>query len=136
MKAALLLILSLLTASPALAQTQALPDPRLIALEAALNRVQLEQQSVYQQFLMAQELRRNELQEQSMPVVTQSYPIGRDNLRPIDYDENVRLQKERAERLQRYDRDIAKAYARHQELGQQKKALLDQIMELSQQPRR
>lgn len=136
MKAALLLILSLLTASPALAQTQALPDPRLTALEAALNRVQLEQQSVYQQFLMAQELRRNELQEQSTPVVTQSYPIGRDNLRPIDYDENVRLQKERAERLQRYDRDIAKAYARHQELGQQKKALLDQIMELSQQPRR
>jgi hypothetical protein len=132
MKYALLLIISLLATGPALAQS----DARLVALEAALNRVQLEQQSVYQQFLMAQELRRNELQEQSMPVVTQSYSMGTDNSRPIDYDENVRRQKERAERLQRYDRDITKAYARHQELGVQKKALLDQIMELSQQAKR
>lgn len=128
--AALILALS----APGVALAQA--DPRLATLEAALNRVQLEQQSVYQQFLMAQELRRNELQESSSPVVTQSYPMGRDNSRPVDYDESVRLQRERQERLQRYDRDIARAYARHQELGVQKKALLDQIMELSQPARR
>lgn len=132
MKHALLLILALLTTIPALAQ----PNPRLTALETVLNRVQLEQQSVYQQFLMAQELRRNEMQEQSAPMVTQSYPMGMERSSLVNYDENLRLQKERGERLRRYDSDIARAYARHQELGEQKKALLDQIMELSQQPKR
>ncbi|HEX5803270.1 MAG TPA: hypothetical protein VFY24_09605 [Azospira sp.] len=132
MKHALLLILALLTPIPALAQ----PDPRLTMLETVLNRVQLEQQAVYQQFLMAQELRRNEMQQQATPMVPQRYPMGMESSSLINYDENVRQQKERSERLHRYDSDIARAYSRHQELGEQKKALLDQIMELAQQPKR
>ena len=130
----LLLILLLGMSSAAFAQ----PDPRLASLEAALNRVQLEQQSVYQQFLMAQELRRNELQEQQQaPSSVRGYSVmGMEANRPLDYDENLRLQRERQERLLRYERDIHQAYSRYLELGQQKKGLLDQIMELAQPARR
>ena len=38
-------------------------DPRITQLEMALNHVSQEQQSVYQQFQMLQELRRNEMQD-------------------------------------------------------------------------
>ena len=38
-------------------------DPRIAQLEMALNHVSQEQQSVYQQFQMLQELRRNETQD-------------------------------------------------------------------------
>ena len=70
---ALILLSSSLTAS-ALAQTALgpypktpypAPDPRVAQLETALNQVQQEQQALYQQFQMAQELRRNEIQESS-----------------------------------------------------------------------
>lgn len=128
----LLLILLLLCASVARAE----PDPRLAALEAAYNRVQQEQQAMYQQFQMTQELRRNELQEVS-PNLMRNYSMTQaDNTQPIDYDENVRQQRARQERLQRYEREINQAYARFVELGNQKRLLLDQIIELSQPPRR
>lgn len=129
MKAALLSVLATIALlAPAAGQAQ--PDPRLAALEAAFNRVQAEQQSVYQQFQMAQELRRNELREPN-PNDSRNYSMGADAPRPVDYDANQKLLRERQERLQRYERDINQSYARYQELGVQKKALLDQIIELS-----
>lgn len=107
------------------------PVPRLVQLEAAVNQVQQEQQSLYQQFLMTQELRRNALQDIA-PTITQGYSVkGTGSANSLDYDENVRLQRERLERLQRYDRDLEQAYSRFLELGNQKKALLDQMMELT-----
>ena len=38
------------------------PDPRIVQLEITLNNINQEQQAVYQQFQMVQELRRNEMQ--------------------------------------------------------------------------
>lgn len=131
---AVLLILLLLGGGWALADA----DPRIAQLETAYNRLHQEQMTVYQQFQMTQELRRNELQEPS-PGVTRSYSTTDvDNTRSIDYDANVRLQQARQERLQRYDREISQAYARYLELGNQKKALLDRItaLELAQPARR
>jgi hypothetical protein len=61
-----LLVLSSGLAGLVLAQTApSLPkqDPRIAQLEMALNQVQQEQQAVYQQFQMTQELRRNDIQE-------------------------------------------------------------------------
>jgi hypothetical protein len=101
------------------------PDTRLLQLEAAVNQLHQEQQSLYQQFLMTQELRRNAFQDIAPT-------LGLDGTRSLSYDENVRLQRERLELLERYDRDLSQAYSRFLELGEQKKALLDQIMELSQ----
>ena len=107
-------------------------DPQVQRLEAAINQLQQEQQSVYQQFLMSQELRRNELQNNRSSLAGGYSTMGPDSSRAIDYDENLRLQREQQDRLQRYDRDVSQAYSRFLELGAQKKALLDQLMELSQ----
>ena len=50
---------------------------------------------------------------------------------PQSYDENVRSQRERQERIQQYTRDINRLYSRYNELGEQKRVLMDQLMELT-----
>ena len=52
---------------------------------------------------------------------------------PTNYDDNIRLQRERTERIQQYTRDLNQLYARYAELGNQKRALLDQLTDLAQQ---
>lgn len=118
------------------------PDPEVARLETVLNHVNQEQQAVYQQFEMTQELRRNEIQESypqtiraPAPIVQGSYVAGglKDNP-PPSYDDNVRLLRERQERIQQYTEDLNRLYARYAELGEQKKVLLDQLMELAKAP--
>ena len=135
-------------AGSALAQTASNPysktpppvaNPRVAQLEMALNQVQQEQQAVYQQFQMTQELRRNEIQE-NYPQAIQTpnsmmqapYAMGglKDNP-PQSYDDNVRIQRERQERIEQYTRDLNRFYSRYAELGEQKRVLLDQLMELT-----
>lgn len=123
-------------AGSTLAQTAASvtpqPDPRIAQLEMALNKVQQEQQSVYQQFQMTLELRRYEIQEGN-PVVLQG-PTGMGGMRdspPINYDDMIRVQQERKERIQQYTRDINNLYSRYTELGERRRALMDQLMELA-----
>ena len=127
-----LVLLLLLAGGRVLAEPVA--DPRLAALQMAFDRVQMEQQATYQQFLMAQEMRRNELQE----ATASSLPnyAAMDAAGPVDYDANIRRMQARQERLQRYEQDIDRVYAHYLELGNQKKALLDQIIELSRPPTR
>ena len=110
------------------------PDPRMAELEMALNHLSQEQQAVYQQFQMIQELRRNEIQD-SQPLTAQGYLTmgGVKDAPPASYDDNIRLQRERTERIQQYSRDLNQLYARYAELGNQKRALLDQLTELAQQ---
>lgn len=134
---ALLLLFSGVTA-PVYAQAapdpSTKPDPRLAQLEIALNHLSQEQQAVYQQFQMIQELRRNEIQD-SQPLTVQGYLTmgGVKDAPPASYDDNIRLQRERTERIQQYTRDLSQLYARYAELGNQKRALLDQLTELAQQ---
>ncbi len=123
-------------AGSALAQTapsaDPQPDPRIAQLETVLNRVQQEQQSVYQQFQMTQELRRNEIQE-GHPLIVQG-PSGMGGVKdtpPVNYDDNIRMQRERQERIQQYDRDLNELHSRYSELGEQKRALIDQLMEIT-----
>ena len=118
------------------------PNPRVVELEMALNQVQQEQQAVYQQFQMTQELRRNDIQEnfpQSIqtPNSTMQAPYATGGLKdnpPLSYDDNVRLQRERQERIEQYTRDLKRFYARYAELGEQKRALLDQLVEITKAP--
>ena len=49
----------------------------------------------------------------------------------LNYDENVRFQQERQERLRQYTRDLNDLYARYSELDEQKRAVLGQLMELT-----
>lgn len=83
---------------------------------------------MYQQFQMLQEMRRNEIAGTFPQVLPGG---GLSNLPPISYDETVRLQRERQDRLQRYERDLNELYARYAELDEQKKAILDEIVELA-----
>jgi hypothetical protein len=96
------------------------------------------QQSVYQQFQMVQELRRNETQVNPPQAVLNTspsdapYSMGGANSNPsLSYDENVRLQRERQERIQQYTRDLNDLYSRYSELEEQKRAVLGQLMELA-----
>lgn len=123
----LLLLILFLFSAQAFAET----DPRLVELEIAYNRLHQEQQSLYQQFQMTQELRRMALQENPAYVPGAS-GVGMESTPGLDYEENVRRQRERQERLQGYERDIAQTYARYLELGAQKRRLLDQIIGLAQ----
>lgn len=152
----IILVLFLLGSSlagPALAQTASNPypkttppitippttNPRVAELEMALNQVQQEQQAVYQQFQMTQELRRNEIQENypqaiQTPNSTMQAPYTMGGLKdnpPQSYDDNVRMQRERQERIEQYARDLNRLYSRYAELGEQKRVLLDQLMELT-----
>lgn len=113
------------------------PDPRVIQLEITLNQLNQAQQSVYQQFQMVQELRRNETQIDPPQAVLNTseapyYSMGGGNSNPsLNYDENVRFQRERQERLRKYTRDLNDLYSRYSELEEQKRAVLGQLMELS-----
>lgn len=116
-----------------------MPNPRIAQLETALNHVQQEQQAVYQQFQMTQELRRNEIQEnypQSIQtphsMMQAPYAMGglKDNP-PQSYDDNVRMQRERQERIEQYTHDLNRLYSRYAELGEQKRVLLDQLIDLA-----
>lgn len=140
-----LLVLSSGLAGLVLAQTApSLPqqDPRIAQLELALNQVQQEQQAVYQQFQMTQELRRNDIQENfpqaiQTPSSTVQYPYAMGGLKdnaPVSYDDTVRLQRERQERIEQYTRDLNRLYSRYTELAEQKKVLLNQLMELTKAP--
>ncbi|WP_143142353.1 hypothetical protein [Nitrosovibrio sp. Nv17] len=103
-------------------------------LEAVLNRVQLEQQAIYQQFQMTQELRRSLIQEggpmQAGPTITG----GLKDHPPPSYDDQVKLQRERQARIERYGHDLDSLHARYAELAERRQALLDQLIELVQPP--
>jgi hypothetical protein len=114
------------------------PDPRVIQLEITLNQLNQAQQSVYQQFQMVQELRRNETQVNLPQAMLNTspgqapYTMGGVNSNPpLSYDENVRLQREQQERIQQYTRDLNDLYSRYSELEEQKRAVLGQLMELT-----
>ncbi|SEL26350.1 hypothetical protein [Nitrosovibrio tenuis] len=114
------------------------PDPRVIQLEITLNQLNQAQQSVYQQFQMVQELRRNETQGNLPQAVLNPYPAqapysmgGMTSNPPLNYDDLVRLQREQQERVQQYTRNLNELYARYSELEEQKRAVLSQLMELT-----
>lgn len=110
-------------------------DPQLVRLETTINKLQQEQQSVYQQFQMTEELRKIEIEEINSIVTQNPATMTSVDPRLLNYDENIRLQRERQERIQLYTRDLDRLNSRYSELADQKKALLDQMIELAQQPK-
>ncbi len=102
-------------------------------LEKALVRLQQESQSVQQQFMMIQELRRNEMSEPSMVVPQPSTP-GKSIPIP-NYDDLMQLKQERERRIEKYTADLNRLYARYTELENEKQAILEQINSLEQKPK-
>ena len=98
-------------------------------IEAALNRISQEQQALYQQFNMVQELRRND-ERQLLPPLQAYFPPGT----PPNYDDVRRQEEIRSQRVREYQLELDRVYARYRELEEQKRPLLDTLTVLSQQP--
>jgi len=122
--------LLLFASATAFAETDA--QDELNRLEAALNGVRQEQQSVYQNYQMVRDMRLMEVQEGIPP--KPQYPYGMNlDTPPPNFDEVFRMQMEREQRIQQYTDDMKQLSVLYLDLEEERKALLEQIGELKQQ---
>ena len=124
----ILALLALLLSGAGLADPQT--DPEIRRVEAQLQHVQQEQQSLFQQFQMIQELRRTELQAENPQVIQNSTDYSMPNP-PPNYDDQVREKTKREYRIKQYTDDLNRVYARYSDLDAQRKLLLDRLNELT-----
>ncbi|PTQ88071.1 hypothetical protein [Nitrosomonas ureae] len=129
----ILLLLFFVFANVIWANTEALDqEAQIRELEKTLTLIQQESQSTYQQFLMIQELRRNEMAEVPQAVrlpnsPSQSIPIP-------NYEDLIQLKQEKQERIDKYTTDLDHLYARYRELEDEKQAIFEQIRSLAKKP--
>jgi hypothetical protein len=121
---AVALILGLL--SPAVWAAEGIQQ-QMRLVEAALARITQEQHSIYQQFQMVQELRRND-ERQLLPLPTYSPPGTLPNYEDVKRDDDARTQ-----RIRQHQSELDRLYARYRELDAQKRPLLEQLAALAQQ---
>lgn len=99
-------------------------DDRVMQLEKALIRVQQEAQAIHQQFLMIQELRRNEISSSDATALpgaaAQTTPIPK-------YEEMVRRQEDKKNRIAKYTAELDHLYTRFSSLNEERQALMEQI---------
>ena len=119
------LMLALLS-SPAMSAESVQQQMRRV--ETALARIAQEQQAVYQQFNMVQELRRND-ERQILPPLQSYSPPGT----PPNYDDVKRQEEVRAQRVRDLQSELDRLYSRYRDLEEQKKPLLDTLSALAQQ---
>ena len=127
----LILFLLILASGAALADPDA--SASLSQLKAELRSVQQEQQSAYQNYQMTKELRRIEVQEGSPPMAQHPYGIDL-NTPPPNYEDVLRQQQEREERIRQYTSELGELSADFMELEKKKKLLTKQIQELEKHP--
>jgi Skp family chaperone for outer membrane proteins len=111
---------------PALALADADIDTQIKRVESALARIQAEQQAVYQQFQMVQELKRQARQQAQQD-------MSRWNaMPPQNYDDQVREQQARESSQDRYRDEADRLYDRYRELEDLKRPLLERLNQLAQ----
>ena len=124
---ALTFVFTMLVAAAVLAaESPVLQQMRQV--DAALARITQEQQSVYQQFQMVQELRRND-ERHMLPIPSSAMPPTS----PPNYDDVRREQEARAQRFAQHQSELDRLYARYRELEEQKRPLLEALSALAQQ---
>jgi hypothetical protein len=101
----------------------------LKGLQDALNIVNQEQQAVYQQFQMLQELRRRDAEAARPPAV--GYQVGP----PRNYEDVMAAQKAQAERDGRYSRQLDELYSRHRDLDRERRSIMESMQKLREAPR-
>ena len=117
---------------PVVVRADAEVDAEIRQLQASIAALQQEQQSLYQQFQMTQELRRTETQDLN-PGVIQNSPVYDIYSPATSYEDQERAKRERLDRIQKYTQDLNSMYARYRALEDQKTALRARIDELMQQ---
>ncbi|WP_304053057.1 hypothetical protein [Nitrosomonas communis] len=122
-------------------------DEQIRQLEANLLSIHQNQQNVFQQFQMIQELRRYELRQEEEVISspqTGAYPqpqVGTATMSeflppitiggsPPSYEEMIKNKVERRKRIQQYTADMDRLYAEYLELETEKKILMEQINDL------
>jgi predicted nucleic acid-binding Zn-ribbon protein len=121
-----LLLLLLALSAPVWADTAA----QIQQLEKTLARIQQESQSTYQQFLMIQELRRNEV-DALLPITIPPSPASKSIPIP-KYEELIQEKQEKADRIKKYTDDLDRLKARYTELEDERRAISEQINLLEQ----
>ena len=127
----------LLIASGTALAAAAAPDDDISRLQAELGKVEQEQQAVFRNYQMTKEARLNTVQEESRAKIPQPFGVGVDefdmpaNSPPPNYDDVVRAQTEREQRIQQQTDELKKLWQRYLELESQRKALQAQIRKLT-----
>lgn len=94
-------------------------------LESQVTRLQQEEQSTYQQFQLAQEMRRNTLQQADL--AANPYANGPGIGTVPNYDDVVRMRQTQQAHIQQYTDDMNSLYGRYRELESRKQVLQDRI---------
>ena len=110
-------LLAVSIALPGAGRAQA-ADEAVRALQQSLSLINQEQQAIFQQFEMIQQLRRANA-EAATP------PIGGGP--PGNYDDMAATKRTQAEREEAYVRELQDLYQRHRDLEQQKQPILDNL---------
>ncbi|WP_300086081.1 hypothetical protein [uncultured Nitrosomonas sp.] len=100
-------------------------EKQISGLEAAILQQQQEEQILFQQFQMLQELRRHEITQ-----INQVLPSGSDitiNGEAPKYEDPAKQRKEQADRIQRYTNELNELYTRYQEAENERRALIEQL---------
>ena len=97
----------------------------LKSLQDALNIVNQEQQAIFQQFQMIQELRRRDAEAARPSAIGQ---LGS----PGNYEDVIAARKAHAERDEHYARQLDDLYARHRDLDRQRRAIMESMQRLRQ----
>ena len=127
----LTLLLLFIVSMTVLAESVETKDVEIHRLEKMMARVSQESQATYQQFLVTQELRRNEMLESPdnipLNLTGKSIPIP-------NYDDLMRRRQEKNERTEKYAADLDRLYTRYKELESEREAIFEKIKSLEQKP--
>lgn len=131
----ILLCVFFVTANTIWADTET-PDQeaQIRELEKTLTRIQQESQSTYQQFLMIQEMRRNEMAEVPQTLRQPNIPLSQSIPIP-NYEDLIQLKEEKQDRIDKYTTDLDRLYARYRELEDEKQTIFEQIRSLEKKPK-
>jgi hypothetical protein len=101
----------------------------ILQLEKTMARISQESQATYQQFLMTQELRRNEMMESPdtipLNLTGKSIPIP-------SYEDLQRRRQEKKDRMDKYNEDLDRLYTRYRELENERETIFEKIRRLEQ----
>ncbi|MGG7054920.1 hypothetical protein [Nitrosomonas sp. ANs5] len=103
-------------------------EKQIYELEAAVMRLQQEQQTLFQQFQMLRELRQHEVLREDEAIMHQGGVVAGGEF--PKHEDMVKRQKERYDQIQRYTIDLKEFYARYQELESERRLLIEQLNEL------
>lgn len=127
-----LMLMSLLLLSlPLPAADDVQKQKQIQEVEITLSMLQQEQQNLFQQFQMLQELRRQELLQENSIIMQQNQPPVTGNA-TLNYDEVQKRERERLARIKDYTARLSEIHERYQEIDRERQVLIGELTALRQ----